>query len=216
MGNSVSDTGLNYSSAEIKQVANLLGIPTADKVALMHLSEKLERAVFDYKLASEDKFEEPMEPPSKLIERVTPPAIAIQNAIDQIQSFPRQMQSDLVTIANKTGDEVGRKSGAVEFFETIDQLPWIIKCLDELAKKYQNNVTQAGGNRKDIARKLFYDNMNNILIEWHEGSLKGWVEDYSNKQTGPLPEFLKVCFSPIKSKPTLNTLVKAFREQLRG
>ena len=187
-----------------------------DKRNIQRLSTQLERAAFEFRLALEDDDVEPSIPPSKLAETVSSPANALERAVNQIKGFPRQTQSDLLRVANKMGDRCGRQPGATDFFDIIDQVGWAVACLRELEKIYRDNVAQRGGNRDNVARKRFFDALDEIMEEWHDGPLKGWVDPSKNKASGSLPQLLEICFSPIKHKPPLDSLVKAFRAHVKA
>jgi len=197
-----------YSEDQIRKIAKLLGVNGEKK--FQQLYDQMERAVFDYRLALEDDIIEPALPPSKLTEVIAAPANALEQALGQIHKFPRQARSDLLRVANEIGDRIGQHSGATDFFEVVSQIEWVIKCLRDLENRYRGDVAQQGGNREKVARKLFYDSLYDIIEEWHDGPLTGWVDTSEDKSSGPLPEFLEISFAPIKHPPSLNTLVKAF------
>ena len=91
----------HYSEEQIKNIANLLGVSGEKNIQL--LSNQMERAVVEYRLALEDDNEDPTIPPSKLADVIAAPANALEQATNQIKGFPRQAQSDLLRVANEIG-----------------------------------------------------------------------------------------------------------------
>ena len=205
-----------YSEDQVREIAKILGGTVKNKKNFQQLYEQLERAAFDYLLTFEDKNEEPTEPASKLLERVTVPSNAIQNAINHISNFPRKINGDLLIVANKVGDEVGRKRGAADFQRTFKEMQWVVKCLDELAGKYSDDIVEKGGNREDVGKRNFYEDLIKIVEELHDGPLTGSFDHSKNKKIGPLPEFLEICFSPIPAKASLDTITRTYKSHVKS
>lgn len=213
MGNGSQTEGRVYSEDEINKLASLLSLAESDEAAKKELSDELETAAFWYLLAREDRVHEPPIPASKLSPKPAVPAKALEKSVEQIRQFPRQISGDLVRCANELGDKIGHHYGANRLNEALDEVDWIVACLRGLEKKYIDQITDAGGNRRSEPRCRFNLALREIMLKFNGGPLGWWTEDRSDgNKCGLLLDLLEICYRPIDLNVLPSSLAKTYEE----
>lgn len=210
---SINTNGRFYAEADINRVAELLGVVVSDKAVLEELGLALEYAASSYYLALERKAADPPVPPSVAANQVRSARAAVEDAAAKLRRLPLPICSDLMRLANELGDKLGTRTGAKEYEEAVRGMGWIVGCLHVLQRNYENQKSKTGGNRANLARVRFYEDLNEITKAYGNRHLSFYTDRVTDEKTGTLLDFLNVAFSPFPVATSTASLAAAYQKQ---
>jgi hypothetical protein len=214
MDNGSNSESKYYSDNDIERVANILGINGGGVDARKELSDMLEVAAFYYFFALENEIIDPPIPASKLQHKPAVVAKGLESSVEKIQHFPRQVNGDLLKYANELGDKKGDNYGAKRLMNALDEIQWVIVCLRYLEKKYTHQVSDFGGNRLNKPLERFNLALRNIEQKFNGKPLRCEQDRIENENSGPLIDFLKICYGPLHIPSSPTSLAKTYKRHV--
>ena len=85
-----------------------------------------------------------------------------------------------------------------------------------LERQTQDAISATGGKRKNLARHFFYEQMHDIILEFHGAELKVSTDRITGKKTGPLVDFLELVMAPLNTPSDASTIADAYLDHIQG